>query len=105
METCALITVPVAKSVAASSAAFSKLLMLFSRPNPIVRTKRRNTLGGAIFDCERCSWPHVQAVPRLRNCDGRPESIHDVCAPTLANSGRGGAPRGRAPFLWCGHNA
>ena len=66
METCALITVPVTKSVAASSVAFTKLLMLFSLPDPIVRTKGRDTLGSAIFNCERYSWPHVQAVPRLR---------------------------------------
>jgi hypothetical protein len=65
IDTCALITEPVANSAAASSVAFTKLLMLFSLPDPIVRTKRRKTLGGAIFDCERYSWPQVQAAPML----------------------------------------
>jgi len=69
METCALTAVPVAKSNAASSIALTRLLILFSLPD-IVRTKGCGTSGSAIFDCERYSWPQVQACRRLRNWVG-----------------------------------
>src|SRR6266576_3064240 len=37
-----------------------------SFPDPIRRTKGRNTLGRAICDCERYSWSYVQVVCRVK---------------------------------------
>jgi hypothetical protein len=69
--------------------------MLFSLLNPIVRTKRRNPLGSAVFDCERYSWPHVQAVPRLRNCDEPLGSNHNGQGQVLSSARGGAVPCGR----------
>ena len=62
-ETCASIAETVANSIATSSVARMKFLIWLNLPDPIVRTKGRNTSGSAICNCQRYSWPHVQALP------------------------------------------
>src|ERR1700732_384214 len=66
IETCASTAPTVANSIAARSAVLIEVLM-FSLLHDIVRTKRRNASGGAICNCQRYRWPHVQVpVPSLK---------------------------------------
>jgi len=75
IETCASIAETVANSIATSSVALMKVLIWLNLPDPIVRTKGRNTSGSAIRDCERYSWPHVQVVFTLPQSGENPVRV------------------------------
>jgi hypothetical protein len=75
-ETCARIVETVANSMATSNVALMKVFICLSLPDPIVRTKGGNILGGAICDCERYSWPHEQVVITLPQSGREPGSFN-----------------------------
>jgi hypothetical protein len=77
-ETCARIVETVANSMATSNVALMKVFICLSLPDPIVRTKGGDILGGAICDCERYSWPHEQVVITLRESGRDPGSFNSM---------------------------